>query len=114
MARVEAKKPPDRTPDGRFVVVRGRKWRATDPSVPEEAAFRLRRHLMSARRAVRSATTAGDPGAERHARARVHRAKIALGERGTPWWEQSEDERRRRWEEGLASLDAEEAHRLPP
>jgi hypothetical protein len=114
MARVEAKKPPDRTPDGRFVVVRGRKWRATDPSVPEETAARLRRHLMSARRAVRSATTAGDPEAERRARARVHRAKIALGERGTPWWEQSEDERRRRWEEGLASLDAEEAHRLPP
>ena len=35
------------------------------------------------------------------ARARVHRAKTALGERGTPWWEQTPDERRARWEAGL-------------
>ncbi|MGV9558564.1 hypothetical protein [Streptomyces sp. NPDC003522] len=99
---------PEKTPDGHFVVIKGRKWRATDPSLPEETAARLRRHLMSARRAVRSATTAGDAEAERAARARVNRAKVALGERGTPWWEQSEDERRRRWEQGLADLDARE------
>ncbi|MFF9060205.1 hypothetical protein ACF09K_16195 [Streptomyces sp. NPDC014882] len=104
---MEADRAPERTPDGHFVVIRGRKWRATDPSIPEETAARLRRHLMSARRAVRSATTAGDAEAERAARARVNRAKIALGERGTPWWDQPADVRRRRWEEGLASLDAE-------
>ncbi|MFH9864348.1 hypothetical protein [Streptomyces sp. NPDC017202] len=98
---------PEKTPDGHFVVIGGRKWRATDPAVPEEIAARLRRHLMSARRAVRSATTAGDAKAERAARARVNRAKVALGERGTPWWDHSEDERRRRWEQGLARLDAE-------
>nr|WP_203551492.1 hypothetical protein [Actinospica acidiphila] len=63
---------------------------------------------MSARRAVRSATTADDEQAERAARARVNRAKIALGERGAPWWEQSGEERRRRWEEGLESLDADD------
>ncbi|QGV82967.1 hypothetical protein [Streptomyces ficellus] len=97
--------PPERTPDGRFVVVNGRKWQATDPSLPEDAAARLRHHLMAARRAVRAATTAGDPDAERAARARVHRARVALGERGEPWWEQSEQQRRRRWEDGLAELD---------
>ncbi|MEV5044602.1 hypothetical protein AB0N20_07960 [Streptomyces griseoincarnatus] len=99
--------PPERTPDGHHVVIRGRKWRATDPSIPEETAARLRRLLMSARRAVRSATTADDEQAERAARSRVNRAKTALGERGTPWWEQSGDERRRRWEAGLESLDTE-------
>ncbi|MFF8942205.1 hypothetical protein ACF1A5_07970 [Streptomyces sp. NPDC014864] len=62
---------------------------------------------MTARRAVRSATTAGDPEAERSARARVNCAKTALGERGTPWWERSEEQRRRRWERGLARLDAD-------
>ncbi|WP_435255887.1 hypothetical protein [Streptomyces althioticus] len=105
---MNADQPPERTPDGHHIVVRGRKWRATDPSIPEETAARLRRHLMSARRAVRSATTADDEQAERAARARVNRAKIALGERGAPWWEQSGEERRRRWEEGLESLDAED------
>jgi hypothetical protein len=39
--------------------------------------------------------------AERRARDRVQRTKVALGERGTPWWEQADDERRARWEAGL-------------
>ncbi|MCQ9132255.1 MULTISPECIES: hypothetical protein [Streptomyces] len=108
MLRVEAEEgSPETTADGHFVVIRGRKWRATDPSVPEESAARLRRHLMSARRAVRSAMTRGDERAEREARARVQRAKVALGERGAAWWEQTDAERRRRWEEGLTSLDAD-------
>ncbi|MFJ4471664.1 hypothetical protein ACIP2X_29865 [Streptomyces sp. NPDC089424] len=93
------------TPDGHHVVIGGRRWRATDPSVPEETAARLRHHLMAARRAVRAALAAGDAEAERAARARVDGAKVALGERGTPWWEQSEAVRRRRWERGLAALD---------
>ncbi|MCS0604375.1 hypothetical protein NX794_24635 [Streptomyces sp. LP11] len=99
--------PPERTPDGHFVLIGGRRWRATDPSLPEETAGRLRHHLMAARRAVRAATSAADPEAERSARARVRQAKVALGERGTPWWEQTEGQRRRRWEDGLARLDAD-------
>jgi len=82
-------------------VVGGRRWRATDPAVPEEVASALRHELMSARRAVGAALRSGDGDAERAARARVHRAKTALGERGTPWWEQSLEERRTRWEAGL-------------
>ena len=91
----------ERTPDGRYVVIDGRRWRATDPELPEDVAALLRRQLMSARRAVGTALRAGDPVAERAARDRVQRAKTALGERGTPWWEQSSAERRARWEAGL-------------
>ncbi|MFD8294980.1 hypothetical protein ACFV13_01995 [Streptomyces bauhiniae] len=99
-----AEEPPEKTPDGHFVVINGRRWRATDPEIPEEVAARLRRHLMAGRRGVRDAE---DGAAERVARGRVQGAKVALGERGTPWWEESGEERRRRWEEGLARLDAE-------
>ena len=91
----------ERTQDGHFVLIRGRRWRATDPEVPEEVAALLRRELTSARRAVGAALRSGDEDAERAARARVHRTKTALGERGTPWWEQDLEERRARWEAGL-------------
>ena len=82
------------TPDGRYVVVDGRRWRATDPAVPEARREELTKVLMAWRREVRR--TQGTD-AERAARAGVHAAKVALGERGTPWWEQSDDERRARW-----------------
>jgi hypothetical protein len=95
----------ERTEDGRYVVVNGRRWRATDPSIPEEVAAALRKELMVARRAVRAALRAGDPVAERAARDRVQAAKVALGERGTPWWEQTDAARRARWEVGISSAD---------
>lgn len=93
---------PQRTDDGRYVIIKGRRWRATDPDIPEEAAAELRRALMAARRAVGAALKAEDPAAERAARADVQAVKVALGERGTPWWEQSASERRRRWQAFLA------------
>ncbi|NJP67945.1 hypothetical protein [Streptomyces spiramenti] len=96
---------PETTDDGRYLLINGRRWRATDPALPEEVGQRLRRHLMSARREVGAALRAADGAAERHARRRVQLAKTALGERGTPWWEQSDSERRDRWETGLAALD---------
>ena len=83
----------ERTPDGRYVVIDGRRWRATDPSIPEDEAAVLRKELMAARRAVGAALKAGDEVAERAARDRVQQVKVALGERGTPWWEQTADER---------------------
>jgi hypothetical protein len=93
---------PERTDDGRYIVVSGRRWRATDPAVPDDVAALLRRALMAARRDVGAALRAGrDPAA---ARARVQAAKVALGERGVPWWEQTLDERRERWERGLAEV----------
>ncbi|HYP52463.1 MAG TPA: hypothetical protein VEQ42_02925 [Pyrinomonadaceae bacterium] len=65
----------------------GRLWRATDPSIPEEERKRLVGELMEARRDVGRAVREGDEEAEREARSRVHRAKVALGERGPKWWE---------------------------
>ena len=91
----------EHTPDGRYVVIDGRRWRATDPDLPEEVAVELRKALMDARRAVGAALKAQDPTAERAARDRVQLAKVALGERGTPWWEQTPAQRRARWEAGL-------------
>ncbi|RJQ76628.1 hypothetical protein D5S17_17330 [Pseudonocardiaceae bacterium YIM PH 21723] len=95
---------PERTPDGHFIVVNGRRWRATDPEIPADIEAHLRSLLMRARRDVGAALRTADVEAERAARARVHTAKTALGERGTPWWEQSAAERRRRWEHGLGAL----------
>lgn len=105
-ARAEGSLPPygrrvERTPDGRYVVIDGRRWRASDPMLPQPVADALRHELMSARRAVRAALRAADPDAERSARDRVQRAKVGLGERGTPWWEQSDGERKARWEAAL-------------
>lgn len=84
---------PPKTPDGRYIAVRGRLWRAADPSLPEERRARLVGDLMDARRAVAAAgraERAGDPGAaeaRKAARARVDAAKVALGERGPVWWD---------------------------
>ena len=43
-------------------------------------------HLMSARRAVRTALTAEDPDALTASRRSVDKAKVGLGERGPVWW----------------------------
>ena len=74
------------TPDGRYLIVRGRLWRRTDPRLPEDRRQKLVTALMDARRAVGRALRA-DPSALPAARAAVHAAKIALGERGPVWWD---------------------------
>jgi hypothetical protein len=86
---------PTTTDDGRYIVVDGRRWRATDPAIPEERRQELTDVLMAWRREVRR--TKGTEQ-ERASRDGVQAAKVALGERGTPWWEQSDSERRARWE----------------
>lgn len=86
---------PPRTDDGHHIVVDGRKWRATDPAIPEERRAELTSILMAWRRMVRQARgTDREPAV----RAGVHAAKVALGERGTAWWEQTDEQRRARWE----------------
>ncbi len=77
---------PPCTPDGRYIVVRGRLWRATNPSLPEPERQRLTQALMDARRAVKAARAAADPDAEDAAHRAVDAAKQALGERGPVWW----------------------------
>ena len=77
---------PLKTPDQRYLVVRGRLWRASDPSLPEAERQRLVDALMDARRAVHSAQRAGDAAALADARHAVDVCKRALGERGPVWW----------------------------
>lgn len=86
--------------DGHYVVIDGRRWRATDPAIPEPRRAELTRILMAWRREVRR--TRGTD-AEPTARAGVQASKVALGERGSPpWWEQSDAERRARWQADVA------------
>ena len=78
-----------RTPDGRYFVAKGRLWRCTDPSLPEDERRAAVKALMRARNAVRLAKRDGageEDGAMRAARAAVNEAKVALGERGPVWW----------------------------
>ena len=86
--------PPELTPDGHHVVIDGRRWRATDPAIPEDRRAELTRVLMAWRRDVRRTRGTDE---ESVSRAGVQAAKVALGERGTPWWEQSDAEREQRW-----------------
>lgn len=67
--------------------MRGRLWRASDPNLPDDERQRLVNELMDARRAIRDALNADDRAAEKAARAKVHAAKVTLGERGPVWWD---------------------------
>ena len=68
-------------------VIKGRRWRISDPALDDAVRQHLVNELMDGRRAVKSASKADDPDAVTAARARVHAAKVALGERGPAWWE---------------------------
>ena len=84
------------TPDGRYIVVRGRLWRAANPALPEAVRSALVQQLMQARRAVKAALAGAEADihtgtgtgtqALRQARAAVQAAKVGLGERGPVWW----------------------------
>lgn len=89
--------------DERWLVVDGRRWRRTDPLIPDDELARLKSHLGRGRSGVRTAATAAELEATRR---RTQLAKLGLGERGVPWWEQSDAARRQRWESALADLDA--------
>lgn len=67
--------------------MRGRLWRTSNPDLPQERRQQLVNDLMDARRAVRDALATRDKQAEKSARAKVHAAKVSLGERGDVWWE---------------------------
>lgn len=77
---------PVTTPDGRYIVVRGRLWRAANPFLNPGVRQRLVDELMSARRAVRAALRSGNMEDLSAARASVQASKEALGERGAVWW----------------------------
>ncbi len=64
--------------DAHYFVVNGRRWRKTDPHIPEKLRAELVKELMAARRL--------------QDRPRVQDAKVALGERGEKWWEETSEE----------------------
>ncbi len=98
--RVGKKAPPPRTLDGRYIVVDGVLWRATNPALSEAERERHVHALMDARRAVGAAKRAGDAAAEAAARAVVQAAKVALGERGPVWWDDGTPDYTRRRVQG--------------
>lgn len=86
------KKDIEKTEDGHYIIIDGRKWRATNPNLPEAERQKWVHELMSARRAVGQALKAKDPDAQRAARERVQTAKVALGERGPKWWQETDSD----------------------
>ncbi len=84
------------TPDGRYIIVRGRLWRASNPALSEQARAAAVKALMDARRAKKAAMAAGDLPARAAAKAAVDDAKVALGERGPPWWDDGAPDLNRR------------------
>jgi hypothetical protein len=75
------------TPNGRYIVVRGRLWRAANPRLATGQRDLLVQALMSARREVKAARAAKDAGRLSKARQAVQAAKVGLGERGLVWWQ---------------------------
>lgn len=98
-----------RTSDGHFIVVSNRKWRATDPLIPETELAQLKHYLAKGRSGTRVAKGKGKEEADaaiKLARKRTGIAKRGLGERGKPeWWNDTEEGRKKRWEDALSELE---------
>ena len=91
--------------DEHFFVMKGRRWRKTDPNIPAALKDELVKSLMDARRLVKKAKATDDPVLMKLARTNVNNAKVALGERGDPWWEEpSERSRQGRIEAAYRAL----------
>lgn len=91
--------------DEKWLVIDGRRWRRTDPSLPDDVVTALTSHLGRARAAVRVAKQSGESAAISAARERVNLAKHGLGERGPYWWDEPEDARTDRAREAITRLD---------
>ena len=97
--------------DERWITINGRRWIKSDSSIPATFRKELVDELMSARRAVAAAKRARDAERLGLSRQRVRAAKGALGERGTPWWDEPNGESLRARAE--AAIGALAQHRLP-
>lgn len=73
------------TQDGRYFIVRDRLWRTSNPTLNPDRRQALVNDLMRARRDLKAHRKEGGT-ALAAARNAVNSAKIALGERGPPWW----------------------------
>ena len=74
------------TPDKRYIIVRGRLWRAANPGLSADVHAHWVSLLMDARRRVKAALRSKDADELAQARHAVNEAKVALGERGPVWW----------------------------
>lgn len=96
----------DRTSDGHYIVVNGRKWRATDPAIPESELEEFKHFLALGRSGSRKSKTKTEDDIKA-ARQYTGLAKLGLGERGQPvWWEDSSEGRKKRWSDALVQLRA--------
>lgn len=94
--------------DDRWLIVKGRRWRRTDPKLEPEVVDELKSHLGAARNAVRRAKKSGSRTDLEDARRSVGLAKHGLGERGDYWWEMDLVQRRERAEAALQKLRSPE------
>jgi hypothetical protein len=58
----------------------------SNPALTDVQRQQHTRDLVTARQQVGRAVREKDPALEKHARERVHAARLALGERGPRWW----------------------------
>ena len=91
--------------DDRWLVIDGRRWRRTDPLLPDDVVQQLKSHLGRARSLVGVAGRTGDEAAREAARERVSIAKHGLGERGPRWCDSDPAERIARARAALKQLD---------
>lgn len=75
------------TLDGRYFVVNGKLWRCSNPALAADVRQHWVNELMAARREVKTAKASGNEDGLKRARAKVHKAKVELGERGPVWWD---------------------------
>ena len=90
----------------RWLVIHGRRWRRTDPSLPADLIEALTSHLGRGRSGVRAGKKAGDDERVSASRRRVGLAKAGLGERGPYWWDEPEAARLARARDALRELEA--------
>ena len=95
---------PTGTEGERWLIVNGRRWRRTDPCLPDDVVKQLQSQLGRGRSGVRTAKAAGDDQALTLARRRVGIAKHGLGERGPYWWDEPEADRVMRARQALAEF----------
>ena len=98
----DSSEPP--TDDDKWLLIKGRRWRRTDPELSQDVVDELKHHLGAARNGVRAAKKSGSTDDLQDARRRVNIAKHGLGERGDYWWEMTPAARRERAESALEEL----------
>ena len=69
------------TPDGRYIVVQGRLWRAANPTLSAERKVRYMRELLNGRRALKTAKLSDEEAAITAARQIVTLTQVGLNER---------------------------------